>query len=432
MRINIKFIYLLLGIGIVYFTDSLFLSVIVGKDSELQLPVTRVVWIVTFLGSLYLVNYMSSFMRTWCIASALIFLYFILESLYLYGSFFQFPRVFSKVLEIFSIFYVYGFYKKFNGKINVENVVHFIAIFFILNAAIVNRTAFSVVSFAEHDRGFTAESVYFLVIPILYFFNKYFSDKSAKYLFYGGFFLFIVIFLQHRTVWIATSVALFINFLMYRKSGLKIDLSAFIPIALIVFVAAFFVGFFILTNETIVTKLNESIDDLANPTGQGTGSWRWEQFTSYWPFIVDNFLFGMRLQGFELPVQFFDRDNLAFEDGTGHHFHSYYVDRLFYFGITGLLFIMAPVIYYITFLVGKIKKLGLDRIAFLGFVGSAIVYSLSYKIQLNVYASVGFFIYIIETDFLNQQKAEFLEKEEEETHIDEEVVENDVLISPRL
>ena len=122
-------------------------------------------------------------------------------------------------------------------------------------------------SFTSHDRGFHAESVYMLIIPVLFYFNRYFSDRQVKYILYCGFFLAIIVFLQHRTVWICTSVALAVNLLLIKKANLKIDLSAFIPISLILFVIIFFAGFFIATNEEIVSKLNENIDDIANPTG---------------------------------------------------------------------------------------------------------------------------------------------------------------------
>jgi len=409
MRINIKFLYLL-PILIVFFTDKMFLETVLGAETPLALPYTRIVWVISLLGGLYFINYMSPFMKVWCILNFLTFFILILESLYEYGNPFQYPRVFSKVMLIFAIFFIYGFHKKFKNKIDLGHVVFAIGIFFFLNVILINRDAFSVSSFANHERGLLAESVYFLLIPCLYFFNGYFIKRKVKDLYLFCLFFALIIFLQHRTVWVCTAVALILNLLLLKKTTAKLNVESMIPVVIFLVLVSVFAGFFVFTNDVIMGKLSESIDDLMNPTSQGTGNFRWVQFTTYWPFIMDNFVFGMRLEGFELPVQFFDRDILVFEDGTGHHFHSLYVDRLFYFGIFGLLLVMLPPIYYITKLISKLKRMTIEQIVLVCYVATGITYGLSYQLQPNVYALIGLAIYYLET----------LNTEQEQDKIDED------------
>lgn len=395
MRINIRFIYLL-PIIIIYFTDKMFLETILGSGTPLALDYSRVAWIISFFGGLMFINYMSPIMKVWCMSILLGFCYLMLESLYLYGNPFQYPRVFSKILMVFGIFFVYGFSKKFNGKLKIEYVVNFISLFFFLNVLLINRDAFSLSSFANHERGLLAESVYFLIIPCLYYFNGYFLNKSIKSLYLFFLFFACIIFLQHRTVWVCTAFALLVNLLLLKKTKAQLNVESMIPVAIFLLLVMFFAGFFVFSNDVIMNKLAESVDDLMNPTSQGTGNWRWVQFTSYWPFVVDNILFGMRLEGFELPVQFFDRDTLAFNDGTGHHFHSLYIDRLFYFGFIGLFLLIIPPLVYIINLLSSIKRISIDQIVLVCYIATALVYGISYKLQPNVYATLGLAIYFLE------------------------------------
>ena len=396
MRINIRFIYLL-PILFVFFTDKMFLETVLGAETPLALPYTRVVWAVSLIGGIYYINYMSPFMKFWCIANFLTFFLLMIESLYVYGSPFQYPRVFSKIMLIFAVFFIYGFHKKYKDKINLSHVVTAIGLFFFLNVILINRDAFSVSSFANHERGLLAESVYFLLIPCLYFFNGYFLKKKVTDLYLFFLFFALIVFLQHRTVWVCTAVALTLNLILLKKTTAKLNVESMIPVAIFLLLVIFFAGFFVFTNEVIMNKLAENVDDLMNPTSQGTGNFRWVQFTTYWPYILDNLLFGMRLEGFELPVQFFDRDVLVFEDGTGHHFHSLYVDRLFYFGVVGLLLVMLPPIYYIIKSVNSLRRMTIEQIVLVCYVASSITYGLSYQLQPNVYALIGLAIYYLET-----------------------------------
>src|SRR5690606_20098813 len=90
----------------------------------------------------------------------------------------------------------------------------------------------------------------------------------------------------------------------------------------------------------IADKINENIANISNPKQDttNTSQWRMQQYESYWPYVQQHLIEGMRLAGFELPIQFYHPEAgvAFFEDGTGHHFHSFYYDTIFYFGIIGV------------------------------------------------------------------------------------------------
>lgn len=243
----------------------------------------------------------------------------------------------------------------------------------------------------ETERGFSASAVYLLLVPCLYFLNRY----TMKYSFFdlGMFFavLFLIIFLQHRTVWIATAVAIILNFyLLRKKNAQKLRMDSIGIMVIISLVLVSIVSSLVLTkNPEILDKFSDRFSDIVNYKTQGTGGWRYDQFSSYMPFIKEHILYGMRFEAFELPIQFYDHNNQQpWEDGTGHHIHSFYVDILFYFGIIGLLLLLAPILYVIRMTI-KLKSLTHFQIGLISFIFSGFSYGLAYNLPDFYYAILG-------------------------------------------
>ncbi|WP_157637895.1 O-antigen ligase family protein [Flexithrix dorotheae] len=384
----------------------MFLDLIFGKESPISFNVTRAIWALAFVGSILFIREMSSYLRVYCLLAYAFVFILMLESYNNYGTFFVYPRVFSKLFMLFGVFFVYGFYKKFEEKIQLKQVVNLILIFFVLNVAIVNRDAFSLSAFAAHDRGLSASSTQLLLIPCLFYFNSYFYEKKVSYLFKFLIVIGLIGFLQYRTVWVTAAFGLLANLLFLFKSKIKITFDALIPIAIVGVIIGSIASFFIFSNETIMKKIVENIDDLMNPTSQGTGNWRYVQFQSYWPFVLENPIIGMRFEGFELPVQFFDRDVLAFEDGTGHHFHSNYLDKLFYFGIVGTVFFILPSFIYIFSNLFRIKNLSRDQLALTSFAIAGLVFGISYLWETHYYGTLGLTLFFLDSKFHNKENEE--------------------------
>ena len=213
----------------------------------------------------------------------------------------------------------------------------------------------------------------------------------------------MIIFFQHRTVWVAMMVALAINIILLRKTLYKVDLNSLIPVGIFLFFVSIFLSLVIFSSEEVMEKINENIEQIMNPVGsenddeESTSEWRYVQFKSYWPFVEKYPIFGMRLAGFELPVQFYDlHGNNVFDDNTGHHFHSMYMDKLFYQGAFGLIIFMLPAIVYIIMCVLKQPYLTVTQVVLVSYVASGILYGFSYNYPDYFYGLIGFAVLKIE------------------------------------
>lgn len=318
-------------------------------------------------------------------------LFLVLDSYQNYNSFFKYPHVFSKVLPLYFTFAIYAISRQ--GIDDQFRKIPFIILSaFFVQLILVKSHVLSFSAFYTHDRGFPVTSVYLLLIPCLYFFNKLLYTYRQKYLYLFLLTLFFIVFLQHRTVWIATVVSITVSCILFVwKSKMNFSIARIMP-SLLLIAIVFFIGFelVILKNPEILDKLETRAMEIFDPTGENTAGWRYDQFISYWPFIEENMLAGLRFEGYELPVQFYvhDTDELRFFDDTGHHFHSFYTDILFYHGLVGFLLMSFPIIYYMrqAFLKNKIT---LIEAVLLAFICNGFFYGVSYWLPSYFFALLG-------------------------------------------
>jgi hypothetical protein len=408
--------YYLLAFCLIMLTDGLLYDLIFGeKPSEEMAEAVQVVPIEKYLillacgVSLLLINSLNTFTRNWALFIFALLVIFMLESYYNYYSFMKYPHVFSKVMIYFLVPFVYLAFKEPKPEY-LLHAAYFIFGAFFLNLIFFKPEVLSLQSFVNTERGFTAQSTYFILLPAIYFLNVYLRDRKMVYLILLMILLFFILYLQHRTVWLSTLFALAINFLLIRKADFSFPLSAFTPFVAIPLVAGFLIFSFVLsTNPEVLDKLVERVEDIQNVESQGTGSWRLEQFKSYWPFIEDHFAIGMRLRGFELPIQFYHAEaGIAFfDDGTGHHFHSFYVDRLFYFGILGIIMVLPLVIYFIN----KVRRkymLSAEQLTLVSYIASGLIFGISYNLPTFYFGILGIAIsYIHQTYTLEPEEESY-------------------------
>jgi len=241
-----------------------------------------------------------------------------------------------------------------------------------------------------------------LVVPFLYFLNNYFYKGKFMSLFWSFFVLFAIFFFQHRTVWISTAVVLIIYYFLIRfKTDKPINFVAkLLPIGTALGILAIIASGFILSiHPEIVEKVQENFSDIQNYDKQGTGGWRYIQIMSYLPFIQENFFLGMRFEGFELPIQFYrdDIDAPVFEDGNGHHFHSFYLEIFFYTGLVGFLLFLLIALYPIVKGL-RSRALTINQIMLIAFVSSGFIFSISYVLPVFYYGILGWAIAAVEEE----------------------------------
>src|SRR5690606_13106218 len=122
-----------------------------------------------------------------------------------------------KIMNLIVAAALFIFY--FNRNFTQYGLLMNIIIGALLMKIAVDPTMVTTVAFVEHERGIPSESAYLLLLPCLYYFNVYMVELKQmaliKFLFLLGF----IIFIQHRTVWVATGGALLFNIYLLNRQG---------------------------------------------------------------------------------------------------------------------------------------------------------------------------------------------------------------------
>lgn len=403
MKLNYSILFAV-PIFLIMIMDTMFLEMMAPENEAAQGTylslLVKLSAVISVAYSLYNIKYMPPFLRVTFALTLLYVVGMVFESLLKYNTPLIYPHVFQKVFFFFYIYFIYTFYKK-NEYLNLEHVVWFILIGFLLNVVLIHRDSLSLSAFTNHERGVYATSIYMLVIPFLYFMSRYLFKGGLFTMVMAFFVLFLIIFFQHRTVWISTAFILAVYVLLVNfKSKTKVNFKKLIPLAVVIGILGIVLSAFVFSiHPEIIEKFQESVSDIENYDKQGTGGWRYQQLISYLPFVQENFVWGMRFEGFELPIQFYrdDIDQPVFEGGNGHHFHSFYLDVLFYVGFVGLMLFWLVKFYAIGRVFRK-KYLNQEQIVLMAFISSGFVFGLSYVLPYFFYAILGLTLIYLDTD----------------------------------
>ena len=343
---------------------------------------------------------LSPFLRKVFLWTMAFVLFLCLESFYRYGNFFTYPHVFGKLFVLFSCTAIYIFFR--GAKEWVFTVSLFsIAVVFLADILIYYPTVFTLNSFMNVERGLHAGCVSLLMSVWIYTFNTYLIQKKPWWLIAFFTFTACILFLNHRTVWLSSTSALVLSLIVNQAKGKeKYPAAVFTPLLMIPGLAVMLIFAYVFSEKPEILKfISQRISDITNIEDQGTGSWRLEQWLSYWPYIKEHPWFGMRFEGYELPVQFFAQQNgkQVFEQNTGHHFHSFYVDNVFYVGVVGMVILGAVFIYPLYRVMTLPIKMPLRLVALSCWTLVALQYGLSYPIDDFHFAIAGFTMAGIDT-----------------------------------
>ena len=401
MKINIRYFYIV-GILVLLLSDPLFSEVFTGKAPEGDLSphpshafnliyarffaimcVGLSVLYYRYLRGMALGIFWASVAATGLLAA---------ESYWFYDTPMVYPHVFQKLLVLFAIPAFYGLYARV-GRITLADIIPMIWVALALDLALVNLEVLSVGAFLAHNRGLYASSVYLLMLPLLYHFNTYLDQRQPRQLFLFFLAAFAIFFFQHRTVWVTSAVALMLNVLLLTRAAPRRLGGAALPtlIGIPLLVVSLAASFILVSYPEVSEKLAANLSDIENPSTQGTGEWRTIQFHSYWPFVEDHPVLGMRLAGFELPVQFYNPESNQpfFEDGHGHNLHSFYLETMFYFGAVGLLLFVLPHLYVARQLIRRVPA-SPEALTWAILIVTNLVYSYSYCLPSFFYGLIGF------------------------------------------
>ena len=347
----------------------------------------------------------------WFALSLLYLVYLVFESLYFYNSFVQFPHVIGKVLNLLVVFAFFIFYSDPKNRPNINVLFNIILVSVFIKIA-TDPTMINLAAFVSHQRGIDSSSTYLLVLPCLYFFNIYIVEQKMPAFMRFIVLFFFIVFFQHRSVWVAFAAGFVINAIMLNRQKV-LHLAQVIPyffaLTILVVLGA---SLMITYDEDVKVKLNENIENILDPGKEETTSaWRIEQMQSYWPYTQQHLVEGMRLKGFELPIQFIreGRDSGEFEDGTGHHFHSFYFDVLFYFGLVGMVLFITIIILPIVKVIKYSLSVDCLEMSLVSFIMSGFVFGLAYNLPFYYWAILGLTLAFVNKSYLKQREGKMLQ-----------------------
>jgi hypothetical protein len=251
--------------------------------------------------------------------------------------------------------------------------------------------------FSGDTRIIHASHILMMIIPFLWYLDKYINTKKTKFLLPFLICCVIIVVHQHRSVWSSTLVALLFycfatirnrvkNFAPLRNLAIGIGVTSLIAWFLI---SNLFPGFF--------DFLYERFSEIFDPAREGsTGNFRLLQRDVYGALFLQKPFFGWTFEGFEMPNPLVD----WWPDGTGQHFHEGYMEMLFYLGIAGLLLKY----YFLFYFLVKIfrRKLSPEAIILISFGISGLVFSFNYVLPLVFWGIVGMGLYYIDRDKENE------------------------------
>ena len=384
MKLNLRFI-LTLPLLAVLATNAAFWEFIYGPQVDQEPEGIKLYTYALFALSVASIvlygRYMEPLVRKWMYVVLVCIGGLMLESYADQGSWMAYPHVFSKLFVLLILFGIYAFHRRF-GLPSMSQLIGALVFVLLANLLVFHRDSLSLSAFAENERGFGSAAAYLFVPVTLYCLNRYLTHGNILMLL--SFFVCLppIIFLQHRSVWIATAIAVPLDLLLLlRTPGAKFSFTKVVMlVALPAILGSLGVTMVVLNNPEVVTRMQKNVEDMANADKQGTGSWRLKQIESYMPLVYDRPVAGWRLEGFEVPMQFYDpsNDQPMWANHTGHHFHNFYLDRAYYFGILGILMVLLVPLIRVGQRLFQRGPMRADTAALIAYFGCLLVFGASY------------------------------------------------------
>lgn len=386
-------------------------------NSVIILMYEKILSLVVFAFLIYRFNNLQVNEKVYIGLMSLIVIKLLFESMLNYGSIFQ-------QLTLFTILFPIAFtiYIKYICRSLELDILELVAQFYILLYTIFMLVygwgfSFSLDSvdmvdygpFSGDSRIIHARSIFMMIIPLLWYLNRFLRKGKVTALLLFLFCVVVIIIHQHRSVWASSLFAIGLYFFMSLRNNLipvsrlvRIFLSGILIIALIGFVIAqAFPG----TLEFFSDRFSEIFDPAKE---DGTGKFRADQRRVYFPMVLERPFFGWTFEGFEMKNPLVD----WWPEKTGQHFHEGFMEMLFYHGFVGLILKY----FYLIYLTFKSFSKNLDQksIILIGFSLAGLIFSFSYVLPLIFWGQVGLCLYYLEkSNDLEQNDDEYVEDIEE-------------------
>jgi len=346
----------------------------------------------------------------------------IIESIAKYGNFFEQLTMFSILFPVVFVIFIKAVCRSMRLDLLPFLAQFYIYLYIVFMLIYGRGFSFSLDSvdmtdygpFSGDSRIIHARSIFMMIIPFLYYLNRFLKTNQWKYLIPFVFCFIVILIHQHRSVWAscitATVIYIIVSFRNKFIPGKR--LFKMLMVGLLIIMASWFVV------NSIAPKFTDFMADrfseILNPTKEdGTGEFRQEQREVYFALYLQRPIFGWTFEGFDMPNPLVD----WWPPKSGQHFHEGYMEMLFYLGIVGLLLKYSFLFYFIYKMFSK--RLSHESIVLISFCLSGLVFSFSYVLPLIFWGVTGMCLYYIERQPENDdEEVQFIDSssEDDESH----------------
>ncbi len=332
----------------------------------------------------------------------------VLESLYVFDSFFQQLTMFYVLFPV-----VFALFIKSVCRMYDLDVLGFLAKFYLLTYVVFmvwygRGFSFSLAEIEMNDYGpfsgdgriIHSSKIYMMIIPFLWYLNRFIKTTKFKYLLPVAFCFIVILIHQHRSVWSCTIISL----LMYLGLSVRANFktvpkiySIAIGSTLVLLLAYFFISNLV---PGFIDFMSDRFSEIFDPNKvDSTGKFRADQRETYFKLFLQRPIFGWTFEGFEMPNPLVD----WWPEKTGQHFHEGYMEMLFYHGLVGFIFKFSLFGYIAVRAFNR--KLKSETMIMISFCLSGLLFSFNYVLPLVFWAHMGLCLYYIEKDRNGQKIA---------------------------
>ncbi|MVN23447.1 O-antigen ligase family protein [Mucilaginibacter arboris] len=403
------------------FMEQIF-SWLFAPTSEIIQPYQKIFGFVIYGYMLYNINELKFNERIFIGIFTLLLLRLVLESLYVYNTFFQqltmyyvlFPAIYSIFIKNLCRTYDFDLLE-FMAKFYLYTYIVFMAIYgrgFSFSLEGLDLEDLGV--FSGDGRIIHATSIFMMILPFLWYLNKFIKTKKGIDFIPLAFCFIVILIHQHRSVWgsCIAAIVIYLGISMHVNKERVPRIWGLIVGGIVLLVLAYF--FVSTLFPELTTFLGQRFSDILDLNKQeSTGRFRVEQREVYGRLFWERPVFGWTFEGFEMPNPLVD----WWPEKTGQHFHEGFMEVLFYHGIVGLLFKYGFIFYLAVRAFSK--KLSESTVVLIAFCLSGILFSLSYVPQTVFWGHVGLCLYYLEKDDLKSEEDDDL-IEDDEFYIEDE------------
>ncbi|WP_246834067.1 O-antigen ligase [Pedobacter sp. G11] len=330
----------------------------------------------------------------------------VFESLLDYGTIFQQLTLYTILFPAIFIVFVRALCRSYDLDILEFLAKFYLAVYVIFMIIYGRGFSFSLNSVEMDDYGpfsgdsriIHARSIFMMILPLLWFLNRYLKERATSALLWFLFCVIVIVIHQHRSVWASSLFSLGIYFFIVVRNriiSLSKTLKIFFSAALAILLLAFVVSQLF---PDMLTFFGERFSEILDPTREdGTGKFRADQRRVYFPMVLERPFFGWTFEGFEMKNPLVD----WWPEKTGQHFHEGFMEMLFYHGFLGLILKY----FYLLYLGFKAFFRNLDEKSgiLIAFTLAGLIFSFSYVLPLIFWGVVGICLYYLERTELSLQ-----------------------------